>query len=343
MTKREAREIIRERKAALGKKLIILGHHYQNDEIIACCDYVGDSLELARKAAGIREAEMVIFCGVYFMAETASILAPKKHVFIPDPTAGCPLADMARIGDIEGAWESITEIMKDITPVTYVNSSALTKAFCGRNGGVVCTSGNANKVFARALERTDKILFFPDKNLGRNTALSLEIPEGRVVEWNPGEKMGGLDEKMISGAKVIVWRGWCPVHWPEFIPSDVERTRREYPGIKVIVHPETDPNTVKASDDAGSTARILEYIKSLSPGEKVAIGTEFNMVNRVATDFEKTLQIMPLRKVLCEDMARITLEKLALTLSDLKNAHEVKVADNIAGDARIALERMLRI
>jgi len=343
MTDREAREIIREKKAALGKKLIILGHHYQRDDIVAYCDYIGDSLELARKAAGIRAAETIIFCGVYFMAETASIIAPEKHVFIPDPTAGCPLADMARIEDVERAWESITHITKDITPVTYVNSSALTKAFCGRNGGVVCTSGNANKVFAWALERTDKILFFPDRNLGRNMALSLGIPEGRVVEWNPKEKMGGLDEEKISDAKVIVWRGWCPVHWPKLIPSDVKQMRETYPGVKIIVHPEADPETVKESDDAGSTAGILAYVRALSPGGKVAVGTEFNMVNRVATDFKGTLEIMPLRKVLCEDMARVTLEKLALTLSDLKNAHEVKVADNIAGDARIALERMLRI
>jgi len=343
MTKKEAREIIRQRKAALGKKLIILGHHYQNDDIIEFCDYIGDSLELARKAAGIREAGTIVFCGVYFMAETAAILAPEKHIFIPDPSAGCPLADMARIEDIEDAWELITCIDRDITPATYVNSSALTKAFCGRNGGVVCTSGNAEKVFRWAFKKTKKILFFPDRNLGRNTAISLEIPENSIVEWDPDRDMGGLNEETILRSKVILWKGWCPVHWTQLKPSDIKNMREKYPGVRVIVHPEVDPETVKASDEAGSTSRILDYIRSLQPGERVAIGTEFNMVNRAATGFRETLEIMPLKKILCEDMEKITVETLAGTLSDLKYAHEVTVADDIAQGARIALERMLRI
>ncbi|RLB28760.1 MAG: quinolinate synthase [Deltaproteobacteria bacterium] len=343
MINKGAREIIKKKKAELGSKLVILGHHYQGDEVIEFCDYIGDSLELARRASRIKEAEMIVFCGVYFMAETASILAPQKSVFIPDPTAGCPLADMARTEDIERAWEVIISITKHVTPVTYVNSSALTKAFCGRQGGVVCTSGNANKVFSWAFERTDKIVFFPDRSLGKNTASSLRIPENQVVEWDPADEMGGLDEDMISKAKVIVWKGWCPVHWPQLSPSDVYEIKSRYPGAKVIVHPETDPETVKASDMAGSTARILDYLKSLPPGETLAIGTEFNMVNRAARDFGKVLKILPLKKVLCKDMAKITVEKLAKTLSDPENAHKVKVPDSVAGEAKIALERMLKI
>jgi len=343
MTKKEAREIITKKKAALGKKLIILGHHYQNDEIIEFCDYIGDSLELARKAAGIKGAETIIFCGVYFMAETASILAPDKRVFIPDPSAGCPLADMARIEDIERAWDSITRIAKDITPVTYVNSSALTKAFCGRNGGVVCTSGNAEKVFGWAFKRTEKVIFFPDMNLGRNTAVSLGTPDDMIVDWNPEQKIGGLDKETLLQSKMVLWEGWCRVHWPQFRPLDVEDMRKRYPGVKIIVHPETDPRTVKVSDEAGSTARILEYARSLPTGETLAIGTEFNLVNRVRNELKERIKIVPLRKVLCKNMARITLEKLARTLSDLENAHEVMVPDEIARDAKVALERMLSI
>jgi len=343
MTIDEAKEIIRQKKATFGERLVILGHHYQSDKVVEFCDYIGDSLELARKASTIAEAEIIVFCGVYFMAETASILAPDKAVYIPDALAGCPLADMAEPKDVEDAWGIITDITRSVTPITYVNSSAKIKAFCGKNSGVVCTSGNAARVFKWAFKRTDKIIFFPDKNLGRNTAISLGIPEDMIAQWDPSRKGGGLDEGTIAKAKVILWKGWCPVHWPGLDPSDVEMVRKKYPGMKIIVHPEADPKTVKLSDAKGSTAQILNYVRSLPPGTGVAIGTEFNMVDRVRTNFSPALNVIPLKRVFCDDMARITVEKIALTLSNLDKAHRVEVPDKIAADAKIALEAMLEI
>jgi quinolinate synthase len=343
MKEKEAKVIIRQKKAELGDKLIILGHHYQSDEIIEFCDYTGDSLELARKASIIDKAETIVFCGVYFMAETASILAPGKRVYIPDPSAGCPLADMAKIKDVEHAWQFISRITRSITPVTYVNSSAELKAFCGRNNGAVCTSGNALKVFEWAFKTTDKIMFFPDKNLGRNTARLMGISDDLIKEWDPEKGSGGLNEKAVQAARVILWKGWCPIHWPEFSVSDVERVRKNYPGIKVIVHPESDPKTVKASDASGSTAQILNYVNSLPKGDNVAIGTEWNMVHRVSKKMQPDLNAIPLKEVRCADMAKITMEKLALTLSDLGKAHEVKVPDHVARDAKVALEIMLKV
>ena len=344
MKDNQSRDLITRIKKELGERLVILGHHYQSDDVLAFADYVGDSLELARKASTIKTADILVFCGVYFMAETAAILAPDKAVYIPDVGAGCPLADMAKIEDVNSAWERLTRTESSVTPITYVNSTASLKAFCGRNHGVVCTSGNARAVFVWAFERTDKIFFMPDRNLGRNTARSLGIPEDAIVEWDPEKTDGGLNETAITNARVILWKGWCPVHWPNFSKDAVMKMRKEFPDAKIIVHPESDPDTVESSDESGSTAQILEYVKGLKPGERVVIGTEYNMVSRVAQNCHSVVNVMPLSRELCDDMAKITLDKLAHTLAGLhEDTYRVVVDKDIARDALIALENMLRI
>lgn len=343
MTREEARKIIEEKKQELGRGLIILGHHYQSDEVIAYADFVGDSLELARKASQVEEAGHIVFCGVFFMAESAAILAPDKSVYIPDFSAGCPLADMAEPGAVQKAWEVITKDGAGVVPVTYVNSSARIKAFCGRHGGIVCTSGNARQIFEWAFERADRIFFMPDMNLGRNTARQMGIPEEQVVLWDPEKEHGGLGSEELARARLVLWKGWCPVHWPTFTPEDVRMLKEKHPGIDVIVHPESDPQTVDASGRSGSTARILEVVKATPPGGKLAIGTEANLVKRAARE-NPSLTIVPLREVYCEDMARITLEKLALVLLHLgEDTFRVTVEPDIARDALSTLERMLRV
>ncbi len=337
MTETEAKEIITGKKHELGNRLVILGHHYQTDAVIEFADYVGDSLELSRKSASMNEAEIIIFCGVYFMAETACILSSGKKVYIPDKSAGCPLADMADLKDVEIAWQKIS--CRPVIPVTYVNSSALIKAFCGRNDGIVCTSGNAKKVFKWALEKKGRIFFMPDMNLGRNTAYSLGIKDSEIAVWDPE---AGNDIEAVSKAKVILWKGWCPVHYPVFTPEDISRFRSENPGGKVIVHPETDPASVDASDSAASTAGIIEYAKTLEMGSIIAVGTETNMVKRLAGKNDD-VRVVPLKEAYCEDMAKITLDKLAGCISEMSEEYRVRVPEHIAENARTALKRMLEV
>ncbi len=337
MTEEQARGIIIRKKGELGSRLVILGHHYQNDSIIEYADYVGDSLELSRKSAQLGDAEIIVFCGVYFMAETAVILSPDKKVYIPDKSAGCPLADMAKVSDVEKAWKIISA--KPAVPVTYVNSSAAVKAFCGRNGGIVCTSGNAKRVFSWALEKKGRIFFMPDMNLGRNTANSLGIKESEIKLWDPE---AGLDNKTAENAKVILWKGWCPVHYPGFTAGDIIRFRSENPGGKVIVHPESDSEAVRASDEAASTAGIIDYAGMQRDGTTVAVGTEANMVKRLASE-KDGIRIVPLKEAYCDDMAKITLKKLALCLETLSEEFRVKVEEDVAADARKALKRMLEV
>jgi quinolinate synthase len=340
----EARKLIKTIKNQMGDRLVILGHHYQSDDVLEFADYVGDSLELARKASTIDKADVIIFCGVYFMAETAAILAPGKAVYIPDTSAGCPLADMAKIEDVTSAWKKITSIDESIIPVTYVNSSAQIKAFCGKYDGTVCTSGNAERVFAWALARKDKVFFMPDRNLGRNMANRMNIPDDAVVEWDPDQAGGGLDEEAIANSRVILWKGWCPVHWPNFSPDAVEKIRRQYPDAKIIVHPESDPDTVRASDASGSTAQIIGYVQDLKLGDRVVIGTEYNMVSRLAHSYHSIVDVLPLKEEICDDMKKITLDKLAVTLNSLdRDTYRVVVEEEIVRDAFKALDNMLRI
>ncbi|HQJ07813.1 MAG TPA: quinolinate synthase NadA [Deltaproteobacteria bacterium] len=343
MTDSMAREIIQRKKEEYGESLIILCHHYQSDDIIAYADFIGDSLELARKASRIGRAEHVVFCGVYFMAESAAILAPGKSVYIPDRDAGCPLADMAPEGAVLKAWDALKEIADSVIPVSYVNSSAAIKAFCGRNSGTICTSGNALKVFEWAYSKADRIFFLPDMNLGRNTARGMGIPDDLIALWDPEKDLGGLDEETLMKARIILWKGWCPVHWPRFTPEDVSSVRAGCPGIRVIVHPETDPRTVAAADMSGSTANILNCVSRMSPGESLAIGTEANMVKRAASA-NPQLRIVPLKEVYCDDMARITMEKLADTLLHLEDdTYRVSVPGDTARHAFAALANMLKI
>ncbi|HEY9159597.1 MAG TPA: quinolinate synthase NadA [Desulfomonilia bacterium] len=337
MTEEQAREIIIGKKREFGTRLVILGHHYQNDSIIEFADYVGDSLELAGKSASLIDAEVIIFCGVYFMAETAAILSPGKKVYIPDKSAGCPLADMAELEDVERAWREIS--CRPAAPVTYVNSSALIKAFCGRNDGIVCTSGNAKKVFKWALDKKGRVFFMPDMNLGRNTAYGLGIKDSDIAVWDPES---GLDSEVLNDAKVILWKGWCPVHYPVFTAEDVERFRVQNPGGRVIVHPETDPAVAGASDSAASTAGIIEYVNTIEKGGKIAVGTESNMVKRLAGK-KDDVRVVTLREAYCEDMAKITLDKLAACISGLSEDYRVMVPEHIAQDARAALKRMLEV
>lgn len=343
MNHRDYGGIIRKAKAELGERLIILGHHYQSDDVIEHADFVGDSLELARKASQIVDAEYVVFCGVYFMAESACILAPGKKVYLPDRQAGCPLADMASSDGVRAAWEAIRQPGRRVVPVTYVNSSASVKAFCGRRNGIVCTSGNALKALRWAFEHGDRILFVPDMNLGWNTARKMGVKEDEIVLWDPAQPGGGLGSEGLARAKVVLWKGWCPVHWPGFTVEDVRRARERFPGAQVIVHPESDPRTVAASDAAGSTAEILARVREMPPGGTLAIGTEANMVRRAARTRDD-VTVVPLREAFCEDMARVTQEKLAYTLTHLDSDEcRVFVPGDIARDAAIALKNMLRI
>lgn len=337
MTDSEAIKIITEKKKELGSKLVILGHHYQNDAVIEFADFIGDSLELSRKSAQLGDAQIIIFCGVYFMAETAYILSPDKEVYIPDKTAGCPLADMAMIKDVEKAWDKISA--KPAMPVTYVNSSAEIKAFCGRHGGMVCTSGNAVKVFARALEETGRIFFMPDMNLGRNTACSLGINDSEIAQWDTEE---GLDEKAAADARIILWKGWCPIHYPGFSKEEILKFREDNPSARVIIHPESDPSAVEASDRSASTAGIIDYADNQPDGSVIAVGTESNMVKRLASQNDR-IKILPLKEAYCEDMAKITLVKLAMCFEELSGEYRVRVSDEVADDARKALKRMLEV
>jgi quinolinate synthase len=344
MTDKEARDIIAKVKQALVNRLVILGHHYQSDEIIAYADYVGDSLELAQQASRIEAAEYIVLCGVYFMAETAAILAPGKSVFIPDRDAGCPLADMAGINHVNAAWDRITLINKESIPITYVNSSAELKAFCGRNGGTVCTSANAKKVVAWALNRGSKVFFMPDMNLGRNTAEGMNIPGDEIVLWDPSLADGGLKDDDIRKSRIILWRGWCPVHCPVFTVEDVQKARAQYQGTTVMVHPETDPATVRAAGSSGSTSQILAHIENTPEGGRLAIGTETHMVQRAAQKNAGRVTVIPLREIYCEDMAKITLPKLAVTLTGVtKGTGKVVLGESVLADARKALDIMLKI
>jgi quinolinate synthase len=337
MTEESPREVIIRRKQELGSRLVILGHHYQTDAIIEFADFVGDSLELSRRSAVLGDAEMLIFCGVYFMAETACILSLEKKVYIPDRSAGCPLADMADTAKVEKVWRIISN--RQAVPVTYVNSSASIKAFCGRNDGIVCTSGNARKVFEWALNYKGRVFFMPDMNLGRNTAYSLGIKDDEIHLWDPE---GITDDVAIIDAKVVLLKGWCPVHYPVFTASDINRFRSENPGGRVIVHPESDPAAVRSSDEAASTAGMIEYAKKLDNGSTIAIGTETNMVRRLAGENEG-ISVVPLKEAYCEDMAKITLEKLAACISGFSESFRVSVPGDIARDAGIALRRMLEV
>ena len=337
-------------RTTLGSDLIILGHHYQRDDIIKWADFRGDSLKLSQLAAAHAEAKYIVFCGVHFMAESADILTtPEQVVMLPNMTAGCSMADMANSDQVEDCWahlSTVTDLSK-IVPITYVNSTAALKAFVGRNGGASCTSSNARSIVSWALERGDKLLFFPDQHLGRNTATELGLdPDKDMVLWDPAQMNGGLTEAQITNSRVILWKGHCSVH-ARFNVAQIQKARDEYPGIHVIVHPECSLDVVRAADSAGSTEHILKRITEAPAGSAWAVGTEVNLVNRLAHEMpEKTIFCLDPIVCPCSTMYRIHPHYLLWILEGLVSGdvrNQVAVPSDIAADAKLALERMLAI
>ena len=345
----EVQERISEARRALGARLVILGHHYQRDEVIRHADVTGDSFKLAQAAAARPEADFIAFCGVHFMAESADVLsAPHQAVSLPDMNAGCTMADMAEIEQVEACWEDLTEVIgEDVLPVTYMNSTAALKAFVGRHGGAVCTSSNARAVMEWAFRRRPRVLFFPDQHLGRNTAHRMGIPLEALPVWDPYESRGGLSDEEVRGAKVLLWKGHCSVH-NRFTPEMVDRRRSQIPGVRVIVHPECRFEVVQKADAIGSTEGILKTVRESPEGTKWAVGTELNMVARLAREAAPGKQVVSLDDCfcVCSTMFRIDPPHLLWVLEGLRKGevrNRVAVPEGTARDARAALDRMLAI
>ncbi|HEX9070217.1 MAG TPA: quinolinate synthase NadA [Ktedonobacterales bacterium] len=344
---------IAEARAKLGERLLILGHHYQRDEIIKYADMRGDSFKLAQFAQEHPEADYIVFCGVHFMAESADILSePRQRVILPNPAAGCSMADMANIAEVEECWDALMELygegdgtLAPVIPVTYMNSAANLKAFCGEHGGIVCTSSNAEKVLRWAFERGQRVLFFPDEHLGRNTALKMGLPEDEIVVWNQRRDHGGIDDDTIlDGAKVILWKGWCSTH-QRFSAEQIAQAREQFPDVRVVVHPECRHEVVAAADLNGSTEYIVKVIEESAPGTIWAVGTEVNLVNRLAKEHpDKTIFCLDPIVCPCATMYRIHPAYLAWVLDGLaedKVINQVSVAAETARWAKVALDRML--
>jgi quinolinate synthase len=337
-------------RAKLGEKLVILGHHYQRDEVIKYADFTGDSFKLARHAAEQEGIEYVVFCGVHFMAESADILTPEHvRVVLPNMAAGCSMADMADPDDVYEAWDIIAEMLGDsatVIPITYMNSAASLKAFVGEHGGLVCTSSNADKAFDWAFERGEKIFFFPDQHLGRNTGWDHGIPLDQMVTWDYRQPNGGLTAEEVERAKVILWKGHCSTH-QRFSPEQIAKARAERPGVQVIVHPECSWETVQAADLNGSTEKILKTINDAPAGTTWAVGTEINLVNRIAHENpDKTVFCLDPVVCPCSTMYRIHPAYVAWVLEGLALGHvpnEVKVDSETRKWALVALERMLTL
>jgi quinolinate synthase len=337
-------------KAALGDRLFVLGHHYQRDEVIQFADVTGDSFKLAREAAARPEAEYIVFCGVHFMAESADILtSPAQRVVLPDLAAGCSMADMAALGQVEDAWDRLTELglAARTVPVTYMNSSADIKGFVGRNGGVVCTSSNAERALRWGLERGDKILFLPDQHLGRNTAvLELGLSLDDCVLYDPHKAGGGLTAEQLERATMILWRGHCSVHG-RFTLDSVNEVRSRVPGVNVLVHPECRHDVVLAADYVGSTEYIIKAIDAAPAGSSWAIGTELNLVRRLANAHpDKRITFLERNVCYCSTMNRIDLPHLVWALEELvagRVVNEITVDPDTARYARIALDQMLAL
>ena len=340
---------IGEAREKLGETVTILGHHYQREEVIKYADFQGDSFLLAREAGTRPEADYIIFCGVHFMAETACILAaPHQRVILPNITAGCSMADMAPMEDVDDAWAELEDVLGSggIIPITYMNSIASIKALCGRNGGAVCTSSNAKATLEWAFEQGERVLFLPDQHLGRNTALDLGIPLDKMIIWNPFRQLGGNTPDQIRNAKMILWQGHCSVH-TRFTVGQIESARALHPDINIVVHPECPMETVQAADMVGSTEYIREMVNSAAPGSKWGIGTEVSLVNRLAINNpDKTVFCLDPVTCPCSTMYRVHPAYVLWMLDGLlegKVNNEITVPDDIKRDSRIALERMLSL
>jgi quinolinate synthase len=338
-------------RQTLGERLVILGHHYQRDEIIKYADYRGDSFKLAQLAAARPEADYILFCGVHFMAESADVLSgPHQQVILPNPAAGCSMADMANIAEVEECWDLLTEQLGEdagIIPVTYMNSAANLKAFCGRNGGIVCTSSNAPAVIKWAFTQGKRVLFFPDEHLGRNTGLHYGIPEAQMTVWNPKDPMSSpTAEEEIERAKIILWKGYCSTHM-RFSVEQIQKARIDYPGVNILVHPECRHEVVEAADYYGSTEYIIQKIEEAPAGSTWGIATEINLVHRIAQEHpDKNIFCLDPIVCPCSTMYRIHPAYLAWVLESLLDGivlNQVSVEEETAHWARISLERMLAL
>ncbi len=336
-------------REAMDSRLVILGHHYQREDVIRHADLTGDSYQLSVLASK-SDAEYIVFCGVHFMAESADILGkPGQRVILPDMGAGCSMADMASIDQVEDAWDQLTEIgvigdNTKVAPITYMNSSAEIKAFCGRNEGVVCTSSNATTLFGEYLKNYDKMFFFPDQHLGRNTGVKFGIGLDEMVVWNPKEELGGNTEGALHYARLILWRGHCSVHG-RFKDWHVDKIREEIPGVKVLVHPECLYEVVQKSDLNGSTSYIIKTVEESEPGSKWAIGTEVNLVTRLGRRFpDKEIHLLAPDLCMCATMYRISPQSLCWALENLVEGfvvNEIQVRGATKKESLIALERMI--
>jgi quinolinate synthase len=337
-------------RKALGSDVLILGHHYQRNEVIEFADITGDSFKLAQEAANQSSVENIIFCGVHFMAESADILtSDKQRVILPDLAAGCSMADMATANQVAKCWSELQSIgvAEKVIPVTYMNSSAAIKSFTGEHGGTICTSSNAEAAMKWAFTQGEKILFLPDQHLGRNTAvLSLGLTLDDCVLWNPWKPMGGLTEEQIKKAKVILWRGHCSVHG-RFSIESVDEIRKRVAGVKVLVHPECTHEVVSAADQIGSTEKIIQIVKSSPAGSKWAIGTELNLVQRISqTNPDKEIYFLDKDICYCSTMNRIDLPHLVWAMESLVSGtvvNQIRVAPDVARHSKLALERMLAL
>ena len=351
---------IDEVRQRLGSRVLILGHHYQQDGVIAHADLRGDSYQLSKSAAERTDCEAIVFCGVHFMAETADILVNRPDqiierggnrvdVVLPDTAAGCSMADMAAIEQVEDAWADLGEVIdtNDITPVTYINSAASLKAFCGQHGGIVCTSSNARAVLEWAFARTKRVLFFPDQHLGRNTAKAMGVPLEQMCVWNPHDpRLGGNDETTLENSRVILWQGHCSVH-AMFRPEHVDTMRKSIPGIKILVHPECAMEVVEKADLAGSTSYIINQVEAAPAGSSWAIGTELHLVRRLEQEHpEQAIRFLSPTVCMCATMYRIDLAHLCWSLEHLESGDPVnviRVEEQTAHWSVVALERMLDV
>jgi quinolinate synthase len=344
-------------KATLGDRVVILGHHYQRDEVIRFADFRGDSLKLAREAASRGTAEFIVFCGVHFMAESADILrAPHQKVVLPDLAAGCSMADMATPDQLEMCWSELNQLgvntagtpeRAGVIPVTYINSSAAIKAFCGSHGGIVCTSTNAAAVMRWAWERGEKLLMLPDQHLGRNTAFKLGVPLDEMARWDPNEVWGGLDADQVKRAKIILWKGHCSVH-TRFTVQQIDAFRAKYPNGRVIAHPECTFEVVQAADESGSTERIIKAVRESPPGSVWAVATEVHLVNRLTHEVspDRTVVTLDPFGCLCSTMFRVSPNHLLWMLESLvegKVENQIVVPEPEKSQARLALDRMLAV
>ena len=335
----------------LGERLVILGHHYQRDEVFQHANFTGDSLKLSRQAASSK-ADYIVFCGVHFMAEVADILSrPEQVAILPDLSAGCAMADMANLQNVERAWQELSEVLnpdEKITPVTYINSAADLKGFCGEHGGIVCTSTNARHVLEWSFGQREKVLFFPDQHLGRNTGFTMGIPLSEMVVWDFDKPQGGLTVEEIQQAKIILWKGFCSVH-QMFQPEQIDNFKQKYPETKIISHPESPFEVCQKSDYIGSTEYIIKTIADAEPNTRWLVATELNLVNRLHEQSKsegKNVHFMSPNVCMCSTMFRIDPQHLAWVLENLVDGHvvnQVSVPADVAKQAKLALDRMLDV